>query len=256
MRTIAEYGIVLHSVPDVRDTLGEYILPWQSGIQNAMDVYKLPDHCFYGEAADIYGYISQNTQILGCSSCGSPLVNRNAADHNNALYMGDATDDVNESVPSGTREIDVNKINQDDLEFFRTLSRDIVNAIINTDFEDGKDNDVTELIKSFKGRNKIATYCWLNELYVKNLEDHSFIEGLLRVLAIVADKGDEPALMSIVVAGLRSGNSAEQEAAIMVIEEWRTKECLDVLNTSLLPSGWIRRYANKVKGELEKELDL
>ena len=74
---------------------------------------------------------------------------------------------------------------------------------------------------------------------------------------MITERGDENILLPVVVAGLRSGNSSEQEAAIMVIEEWRTKECLDAL--CIVPSfasEMIADYANMVKEELEKELNL
>ena len=40
----------------------------------------------------------------------------------------------------------------------------------------------------------------------------------------------------------------------MVIEEWRTKECLDALKTTQFGTGWIKTYAEKVMSELEEEV--
>ena len=124
----------------------------------------------------------------------------------------------------------------------------------NTDFEDGMENDVTELMKAFIRRNKFATYIWLNELYSQNLNNLPFVEGLLRTIAMVTEKGDETSLLPIVVAGLRSQESSEQEAAIMVVEEWRTKDCLDAMKTANFGEGWLKTYADKVMDELENDL--
>ena len=113
-----------------------------------------------------------------------------------------------------------------------------------------------ELIRSFVKRNKSATYNWLNDIYGRNHQDHALVEGLLRTLAMVTEKGDETMLLPIVIAGLRSGISSEQEAALMVIEEWRTKECFAALKSVAFQSDWIADYAQMVKSELEEELGI
>ena len=64
-------------------------------------------------------------------------------------------------------------------------------------------------------------------------------------------------MLTIVVSGLRSEVSAEQEAAIMVIEEWRTKECLEAIRSvHKFASDMIEDYAKMVADELEEELTL
>ena len=73
---------------------------------------------------------------------------------------------------------------------------------------------------------------------------------------MVTEKGDETMLLPIVIAGLRSGISSEQEAALMVIEEWRTKECFAALKSVAFQSDWIADYAQMVKSELEEELGI
>ena len=62
-------------------------------------------------------------------------------------------------------------------------------------------------------------------------------------------------LLPMVIAGLNAPSSKTQEAALMVIEEWRTKQCLDALKTYLNRSSrLIERYAKVVETELEEEL--
>ncbi len=155
-----------------------------------------------------------------------------------------------------TRVDDVNRANQEYLDYLRSRTNEIANTISRTEFEDGMDNDITILIRSFAKKNKSATYNWLNELYSKNLTRPSVVQGILRSLAMITERGDEKILLPIVVAGLRSGNSAEQEAAVMVIEEWRTKECLDAINSvTAFSSEMIADYAKMVAEELKEELD-
>lgn len=161
--------------------------------------------------------------------------------------------------PSGdtTSAFDVNKTNQEYLDYLRTRTEEVTYAIAHTAFEDGMDNDVTVLLKSFAKKNKSSTYNWLDELYSKNLNNPSVVGGILRSLAMITDKGDENILLPIVVAALRSGVSVEQEAAIMVIEEWRTKECLNAIRSvHSFASDLIEDYAMMVADELEKELTI
>ena len=175
-------------------------------------------------------------------------------DWEKVVFFSTSEESECESADYSTRSVDINKANQEDLEYFRSRSMEIVNALKYADFEDGMDNDVTELIRSFVKRNKSATYNWLNDIYGRNHQDNAFVEGLLRTLAMVTEKGDETMLLAIVIAGLRSGISSEQEAALMVIEEWRTKECLEALKDCNYASQWISIYAGKVQEELEGEL--
>ena len=58
----------------------------------------------------------------------------------------------------------------------------------------------------------------------------------------------------MVRSGLSDKSTLIQEAAIMIIEEWRTKECLDALERTELTSQWIKEYANSVINELKEEL--
>ena len=158
-------------------------------------------------------------------------------------------------VSYNTSAEDVNKANQEYLDYLRTRTDEVASSILHTDFEDGMDNDVTLLVKSFARKNKSATYNWLDELYSKNLNNSIVVEGILRTLAMITEKGDENILLPIVVAGLRSEVSVEQEAALMVIEEWRTKECLEAIRSvHRYASDMIEDYAMMVLGELEKEL--
>jgi len=159
------------------------------------------------------------------------------------------------TVAENTRANDVNKANQEYFDYLRSRSDEIATAIMRTEFEDGMDNDVTLLIKSFAKHNKSATYNWLDELYSTHLNHSSVLQGILRTLAMITDRGDENILLPLVVASLRSNSSAEQEAAIMVIEEWRTKECLEALGSIQdYSSEMIADYAKMVTKELKEEL--
>ncbi|MDE6772978.1 MAG: hypothetical protein K2J49_10290, partial [Muribaculaceae bacterium] len=67
-------------------------------------------------------------------------------------------------------------------------------------------------------------------------------------------KEEVDCLLPVVIAGLNHPSSEAQEAAIMVVEVWRTKNCLKALENCYFSSDWIREYASAVVNELKNEL--
>lgn len=232
--------------------------PWKPAIESYTKVLQSMNLDTYDRIMKTYSSLTELYKLpdyLDGTSFLRPDTEDGAEDDSiKVVFYSTADNSKGEAADYSTRSIDINKANQEDLEYFRSRSKEIVNALKFADFEDGMDNDVTELIRSFVKRNKSATYNWLNDIYGRNHQDNAFVEGLLRTLAMVTEKGDETMLLAIVIAGLRSGISSEQEAAVMVIEEWRTKECLEALKNCDFASQWIAIYAGKVQEELECEL--
>lgn len=244
---------------DLQELMSKLTLPWMSTIE-ALNRYSKP--------VDFDTY----SEILKTYSSLADLYRMPAYLYSSAFSRQDAEDGVKKketkpissftrtgssvTTTETTRVDDVNKANKEYLDYLRTRTDEIANAISRTEFEDGMDNDITLLIRSFAKKNKSATYNWLDELYSKNLNRPSVVQGILRSLAMITERGDENILLPIVVAGLRSSNSAEQEAAIMVIEEWRTKECLDAIcSVAAFSSEIIADYAKMVTEELKEELN-
>lgn len=73
---------------------------------------------------------------------------------------------------------------------------------------------------------------------------------------MVVEQENSDMLLPIVIAGLANINSKTQEAALMVIEQWRTKNCLDALQTTNFSSVWLKEYAKQIEAELIEELCL
>lgn len=154
-----------------------------------------------------------------------------------------------------TNNIDVNRAN----EVFDRMLQDRCSAFVwnlkHCDFEDGFSNLVIDEVKEYLSKNKYVTITWLHSIYSNNLEDANVLAALLRVVAMSVDVSYSDTLLPMVIAGLNAPSSKTQEAALMVIEEWRTKQCLDALKTYLNRSSrLIERYAKVVKTELEEEL--
>ena len=242
---------------ELQARLQEATMPWRVEMEQLKKTWEVVGGSLYFDTLKTYSALSKLTS-MPYSSVFIPFMDEDEVDEKATPVesVNDNTESLELLADYSTKAADVNRINQEDLEYFRSRSEEIVNAIANTDFEDGMENDVTELIGKYVRRNKFAAYIWLNDLFSTNLPNTSFIEGLLRTIAMVTEKGDETTLLPIVIAGLRSQVSSEQEAAIMVIEEWRTKECLDAMKTTDFGNGWLKVYADKVMQELEKEQTL
>ena len=168
-----------------------------------------------------------------------------------------ATDIVEEETISkdSTDTNDINALNKCYKDFLDKHQDSFLRMLRYTNFEDGMTNDAIEETKRFLSENKYVTICWLNELYSKNQKDQEILESLLRVIGMAIGKEDSDTLLPIVIAGLTEVSSKTQEAAIMVIEEWRTESCLQALKNRSYNSDWIRNYANEIISELQRELN-
>lgn len=247
-------------IADMQELIRKMSMPWASAVESASKSL----HSLYldslSEVMKAYSSLAELYRIPDYLASSGLL----RFDYEDGLTneetpsLSDSTrEDVAMVVSYNTNADDVNKTNQEFLDYLRTRTEEIASAISHTDFEDGMDNEITLLVKNFARENKSATYNWLDELYSKYLSDSTIVEGVLRTLAMITEKGDENILLPIVIAGLRSEKSAEQEAAIMVIEEWRTKECLEALRSvHRFDSDLIKNYAMMVAEELQEELSV
>ena len=131
---------------------------------------------------------------------------------------------------------------------------DLLGLLKHTDFEDGMNNAAIDYVRIFLKKNYFVTISWLNIIYSENQNDQEILSALLRVIAMTIKKEDSNKLLPLVKAGLNEQNVNTQESAIIVIEQWRTKECLLALESTKFESRMIKEYADEVKKELIKEL--
>ena len=154
-----------------------------------------------------------------------------------------------------TNSTDINQINR---AFFLSLSKrtqTFVWLLEHTDFEDGIENDVTKEVHGYIKKNEFVTYAWLNSIFANYQDNADVLAGLLRVVGMTVSIEDTDMLLPMVKAGLSAPQSKAQEAALMVIEEWRTSNCLTALETApTFTSSWIRDYAEQIKSELVEEI--
>ena len=160
---------------------------------------------------------------------------------------------VSESVES----TDSNDIEMQNRKIFAQLQKytlTFVRILKRTDFEDGMTNYVSDVVEDFIKSNSFVTYSWLFTIYSSYQKDAVVLAGLLRIIELTIRNEDVDILLPIVKAGLADKSSMVQEAAIMVIEQWRTKNCLEALETSTFHSKMIEVYANQIMKELKEEL--
>lgn len=182
-------------------------------------------------------------------------------DHDNkpeltALREDFSGSEKNESVSAvSTSSDNINILNR---EFFAQLdakSSYFISKLKRTDFENGMENEIVEEVEGYMHENLYVTISWLHKLYSNYQKDADVLAGLLRIIGMTMAEEYMDCLLTMVKAGLADGQSKTQEAAILVIEQWRTKNCLNALETTTrFSSPWIRQYANKVRMELEEEL--
>lgn len=154
-----------------------------------------------------------------------------------------------------TDSIDINQINEDFYKFLDKHSSVFVWTLKHTDFEDGIENAPIIEVMNYIRINRFVTFSWLHSIYSNNQKDSDVIAALLRIIGMTVENEDFDKLLPLVKAGLSDKSTKAQEAAIMVIEQWRSKNCLDAIQTAQFQSQWIREYAKQIELELKMELE-
>lgn len=125
-----------------------------------------------------------------------------------------------------------------------------------SDFADGMRNDITNEVEKFYKSDRNSCLYWIKKTYEEHDNDALFVSRLLRLIAFVAtSKNDAKEFFRIFQAGIRSVWPSCQESAVVVAEEWRTKECLEELQNAAFHSECLKEYAWKVIDELKEELN-
>lgn len=159
--------------------------------------------------------------------------------------------------PYGDESTDSEDRNKEDEKFFAQLRAEapaFIRQVRDTLFEDGMDNPPIERVRAYISEAKYVTMCWLYELYSCHQEDKCLLSGLLRIIAATTEHDDFNILLPMVKVCLCDHSAEVQEAAIMVIEEWRTRECLTALQSARIDNPCINQYAQDVIEELQAEL--
>lgn len=162
---------------------------------------------------------------------------------------------VQRASKDSTSSVDINQNNRAFFSLLSKRSQTFVWLLKHTDFEDGIENDITKEVYGYIKKNEFVTYAWLNSIFSNHQNNADVLAGLLRVVGMTVRVEDTDMLLPMVKAGLSDPQSKTQEAALMVIEQWRTLNCLTALETApAFTSSWICDYAEQIKLELIEEI--
>lgn len=153
-----------------------------------------------------------------------------------------------------TNDETVNEKNDKYLLLLKAISGDFCRRLERADFEDGYHNDIIDEVEGYMKENKFATMMWLYDLYAENMRNHLIVSGLLRIVGSVINKSEINHFIALIKCGLNDEHVACQEAALMLIEELRTKECADAIRTTKFRSPMIQRYADDVLQSIDEEM--
>lgn len=131
-----------------------------------------------------------------------------------------------------------------------------VNLLHHTVFEDGMSNSAIDSVRQVYRREPYMTVTWLYGVYGMNQNDHEVIDGILRIIAFLEIPADIAlAFIPMLRLAMLDDTVNCQEAAIMICEVWRTKECLEALQRAAFSDALLKAYADSVISELSNELD-
>lgn len=195
---------------------------------------------------------------LGVQSLFSNQLNKTSYNVFDFL-LGDA-----DSNSTSSKNVEIE--NKKHIDTLRRNESYFIQLLFNADFEDGNTNQAIEYIDNQLKLNSIATSNWIAEFFSKystpeatdNENSINIIYGLLRIIAYLNNhdcfdyiKGT---LTLILRLSLKINIPYLQEAGLMVIESWRSHDCLQILKEESFKDKYISKYADLLLQELIKEL--
>lgn len=251
-----QQNIYNKQMADIHELSDIFIVPWMSTEESIINRLNKQDVDVYTEDLRLYPSLSElyRTPAFYDSSAFIRLDLTDSVEEIPTSIDSSSQDEVLVSSNETTGVDNINVINEQFRQYLDSQTKDFVRALKWADFEDGMENDITRQVRVYIEQNRYVTYCWLNTIFNDNRSIPNITSGLLRTLAMVVEKSDANIMLSMVVSGIASSHSEDQEAAIMVVEKWRTKECLDAMLNTSYGSDWVREYAMQVIGELKEEL--
>lgn len=257
MASTESFNSLYLQLADMQELSRKLTMPWTSTLQILAKQAKTMDLDTYSEVFKTYSTLadfyrvpaSLDSSAFVRQDAGDGMKKREAKPISGSPKTKDAV-----SATETTREYDVNKINEQFRKYLESLTKDFIRTLTWVDFEDGMENEATRKVSQYMSQNRYVTYCWLNQIFNDNRTRPQVTSSILRTLAMVVNKNDVDIMLSIVTSGISSQHPEDQEAALMVIEKWRTKECLDAVLNTTFGSDWVKEYAMQIAAELKEEL--
>lgn len=169
---------------------------------------------------------------------------------------------------ASTDTADMRKMEEILAEKFKKDTPFFISILKYVDFEDGYSNNAIEFVSKKFEESPFVASVWLgnvfNQCYVgaefNNIGRNELLFGILRIVAYLNDKEYfghiQENLSNLVLLGLKEDDTSIQDAALMVIENWRDEKSFDMLNSVDFSQSILKNYAEKLKSELKTELSL
>lgn len=241
-------------IADIQELTRKMSMSWMTEVESVNKTMQALNFDAFSGVRSAYSSLAELYQpFYGLALQPNNYENARANDENLSENVATKEDLI---ISYSTNNEDINKGNERFMKSLERQSKDFLRTLVWTDFEDGMENEITNMVASYLEENRYVTFCWLNKIFNANRTRSNITSGLLRTLAMVVNKSDASIMLSMVTAGLTSSHSEDQEAAIMVVEKWRTKECLEAMCNTTYGSDWLKEYAMQVIEELKEELEL
>lgn len=148
----------------------------------------------------------------------------------------------------------MNRLFEHYLHMFQKNESSFLYCLSHSSFADGMNNEAANVMKSYFELSPYPAISWFATLFNDHIKDSNISFRLLRCLCDSSYRKYSRNLISFVRGALNDKNVEVQEAAFMVLENWRTKECLDVIENTKYVNPLLETYASSLKEELKEEL--
>lgn len=148
----------------------------------------------------------------------------------------------------------MNRIFEHYLHMFQKNEQNFLFCLTHSSFEDGMYNEAADIIKTYFDLSPYPAISWFATVFNSHIQDPNVSYRLLRCLCNSRYRKYSKNLISFVRGALNDHSVEVQEAAFMVLENWRTQECLDVIEHTGFINPLLETYVMTLKYELKEEL--
>ena len=170
-----------------------------------------------------------------------------------------ATDDVDSAISAVAEtgaDVDENLLNRVRLmELRRLFTKDLVDSILEEDFEYGIETQADRLVREKMRQNRLATKAWLNRVFLDHFSNVSVLLGVLRIAARLDYWEVYPEGQTMALAALSHWSVLVQECGVRAFESWETSDSLDILENVNTSERWLQAYVDEVVTDLRGQLN-
>ncbi|RPK28356.1 hypothetical protein [Paenibacillus xylanexedens] len=123
-------------------------------------------------------------------------------------------------------------------------------------FETGYSTQSEDYVRSLHKEDRNETLMWLNDIFIKQINDPTILVGILHILSHFDYKEVSPIGQTIAIAATAHENIEVKDYGIKAFENWGGIESLRLLKALHYSEKWLQNYVDAVITDLEEELGL